>query len=306
MDGYLWAISALAAEKLQIRWVMETHVVTIKPPLQIVDVGNRCKAFSASIHIPAKSELTATLQLVTRSQFFLDYNFNYTNISNFLVWYKLDFAKLAETEIKTLKAKVLQLPSMPMDMFDSILDNIEENYPFTLSSKLILALLIMVGICVIALWIIFIWYKRKITLSSSTMGNLIKLVPSLVGNTPSLDSLLPIFSELVSSRIRTKTTPTTATPHQTTPDELILPPVLVPRLQVTPSSPSTSTVPQPVHLVRGPIYKNQGSKPTSKDEITEPVSLEMFNKAATDLESKGVINLMKYTRYLTKKTSRPV
>ena len=40
LDGYLWAISALATEKLQIRCVMETHVVAIKPPLQIVDVGN--------------------------------------------------------------------------------------------------------------------------------------------------------------------------------------------------------------------------------------------------------------------------
>ena len=35
LDGYLWAISALAAEKLQIRCVMETHVITIQPPLQI-------------------------------------------------------------------------------------------------------------------------------------------------------------------------------------------------------------------------------------------------------------------------------
>ena len=32
LDGYLWSISALAAEKLQIRCVMETHVITIKPP----------------------------------------------------------------------------------------------------------------------------------------------------------------------------------------------------------------------------------------------------------------------------------
>ena len=65
LDGYLWAISTLAAEKLQIRCVMETHVVTIKSPLQIVDVGNGCKAFSASIYIPAKSELTANLQSIT-------------------------------------------------------------------------------------------------------------------------------------------------------------------------------------------------------------------------------------------------
>ena len=87
LDGYLWAISALVTEKLQIRCVMETHVITIKPPLQIVDIGNGCKAYAASIYILAKSELTATLQSITQSQFFLDYNFKYTNISNFLIWY---------------------------------------------------------------------------------------------------------------------------------------------------------------------------------------------------------------------------
>ena len=111
LDGYLWAISALAAEKLQIRCVMETHIVTIKPPLLIVDVGNGCEASSANIYIPAKLELMGTLQSITRSQIFLDFNFNYTNTSNFLVWYNLKFAKLTETEIKTLKNKMLQSPS---------------------------------------------------------------------------------------------------------------------------------------------------------------------------------------------------
>ena len=56
LDGYLWAISALATEKLQIRCIMETHVITIKPPLQIVDIGNGCKAYAASIYIPTKLE----------------------------------------------------------------------------------------------------------------------------------------------------------------------------------------------------------------------------------------------------------
>ena len=172
---------------------METYVVTIKPPLQIVDVGNGCKAYSASIYIPAKSELTATLQSITRSQFFIDYNFNYTNISNFLVWYKSNFARLIDAEIKTSKAKVLQLPTMSMDMFDNILENIDENYPFSLSPKLILALLITVGISVIALGVICIWYKQKTTLTSSTMGNLIKLVPSLDDDTPSLISVAHII-----------------------------------------------------------------------------------------------------------------
>ena len=65
LDGYLWAISALATERLQIRCVMETHIVMIKPPLQIVDVGNGCEAYSASIYIPAKSELMTTIQSIT-------------------------------------------------------------------------------------------------------------------------------------------------------------------------------------------------------------------------------------------------
>ena len=229
LDGYLWAVSALAAEKLQIQCVMETHVITIKPPLQIVDVGNGCKAYSASIYISAKSELTTTLQSITRSQFFLEYNFNYTNVSNFLVWYKTDFAKLTNEEIKTLKAKVLQLPTMSMEMFDNVLGNIDENYPFSLSPMLILGLLVSLGICVIALGVIFIWYKRKTSLTSSAVGNLVKLVPSLNDKMPTLNSLLPILSELASSKNKTIITPTAVSNiSQTTPDELILHPVLIP------------------------------------------------------------------------------
>ena len=87
---------------------METHTITITPPLQIVDIGNGCEAYSSIIYIPAKSE-SATLQSITRLQFFFDYNFNYTNVSNFLVWFKTDFAKLTQEEIKTLKAKILEV-----------------------------------------------------------------------------------------------------------------------------------------------------------------------------------------------------
>ena len=38
LDGYLWAISALSSREITNRCVMETHIITIKPPLQIVDV----------------------------------------------------------------------------------------------------------------------------------------------------------------------------------------------------------------------------------------------------------------------------
>ena len=168
LDGYLWAISALASEKLQVRCVMETHVVIIHPPLQIVDIGNGCETYSASIYIPAKSELTVTMQSITRSQFFLEYNFNCTNVSNFIVGYITDFVNLTKEEFDTLKAKMLKLPTMSMDIFDQTLETIDEKYPFTLSPKLILVLLVITGMCFIVVGIIFIWYKRKTTLTVST------------------------------------------------------------------------------------------------------------------------------------------
>ena len=45
LDGYLWAVSSLATEKLQIRCLHHTSVITIEPPLCIVDIGNGCEAF---------------------------------------------------------------------------------------------------------------------------------------------------------------------------------------------------------------------------------------------------------------------
>ena len=83
-------------------------------------------------------------------------------------------------------------------------------------------------------------------------------------------------------------TPTAvSTLPQTTLDELILPPVLIPQFQVATSTPSTSAVDQSICIEPGP-------KQIPKDVITELVSLEMFNKATNDLNTKGIINLRKY------------
>ena len=284
LDGYLWAISALALEKLQIRCVMETHVVTIQPPLQIVDIGNGCEAYLTSIYIPAKSELTATMQSLTRSQFFLDYNFQYTNVSSFVVWYKTDFANLTKEEIESLKAKIMKLPTMPMDIFDKTLETTDENYPFSLSPKLILALLIITGVCFVIFGILFLWYKRKTTLTTTTIGHLHKLIPSLKEKKPSLNSFLPILLEFVHPT-KTKTTnleTTNAVSQKSSPthNEQSLPAV-VPHHHHTKSNKPKMALPS-----------------TKMQTETEPTSLELFNHATTDLNEKGEIELKKYRKYL--------
>ena len=263
---------------------METHVVTIHPPLQIVDIGNGCEAFSTSIYIPAKSELTATMQSLTRSQFFLDYNFQYTNVSNFVVWYKTDFATLNKDEITSLKAKIMKLPTMSMDIFDRTLETIDEDYPFSLSPKLILALLILTGVCFIVFGILFIWYKRKTTLATSTVGHLHKLIPSLKEKEPSLNSLLPTLSEFVHPTKSTNLETTNAVPRKSpsTHNEQSLP-TMVPHHHHTKSNKPKMAIP---------------STNTNKQTNTEPISLELFNRAATDLDAKGEIQLKKYQKYL--------
>ena len=249
-------------------------------------MGNGCEASSANIYLPAKSEVTATLQCITRSQFFFDFNLKYTNISNFLVWSDFKFAELTEAEVKTLTTKILQLPPMSMDMFENIIENIDEDYPFSFSPKIILILLVVMGIFIIALGMIFIWYKRKATPSSSTVGNLVKLVPSLADNTPSLDSLLPMLSKLAPSRTDSRATPTTS--HHATSDKLtfLTPSTSITGLHTTPTSLFASTTQPHTRLLEGPSNKTSKPKYTSVEDATEPVSLEMFNKAATDLGAK--------------------
>ena len=215
-------------------------------------------------------------------------------MSNFLIWHKTNFATLTTDEIKTLKAKMLKSPTMSMDIFKKVLGNIDENYPFSMSPKLILALLVLTGICTIVIGILFIWYKRKTSFTSSTMGNLLKLIPSLKDKIPTLDSLLPILSEQAPSQNTKNVLTNVAVPQlpQTPPDELVLPPVLVPKLQLE-KPPNICSIPYNSYGTIAFNFK-------STDYKSKPLSLEMFNHAATDLNEKGVINLKRYKKYLYK------
>ena len=108
-------------------------MVTIEPPLHIIDIGNGCEAFSSTLYIPAKSELTTTMQSLTHSQFFLNYNFQYIKMSSFIVFRAMTFAQLTN-----LQAKIQTLEPMDMKIFNEKLKLINEDYPLTLPPWLIL------------------------------------------------------------------------------------------------------------------------------------------------------------------------
>ena len=54
-----------------------------------------------------------------------------------------------------------------------------------------------------------------------------------------------------------------------------------------------------------PLQLDSSPKLSSKEIKSRPLSLEMFNHAVSDLDTKGIINLKKYNHYLVKKSLKP-
>ena len=110
------------------------------------------------------------------------------------------------------------------------------------------------------------------------VGNLSKLIPSLTEKKPTLNSLLPILSELKfptnhqnNQNKNIDTTTAVSQKPQIISDELSLP-ALVPHCQTKTIKPKMST----------PL--------TSTNTKTEPLSLELFNRVAADLDKRVKLN----------------
>ena len=172
-----------------------------------------------------------------------------------MVWDKTNFAIFTNEEIAAIQAKIMKLPTTSIDIFDKTLETIDENYPFSLSPKLIIALLILIGVCLIVFGILFIWYKRKTTLATSVVGHLHNLIPSLKEKQPSLSSLLPIFSEFIHLSTSTKCETIHAVSQQSSTRDKHSKPEMMPRRH-TKSNKPTMTAPSTTPNETGPIYNS--------------------------------------------------
>ena len=198
-----------------------------------------------------------------------------------MVWDKTNFATFTKEEIAAIQTKIMKLPTMSMDIFDKTLETIDEDYSFSLSPKLIIALFILIGVCLIVFGILFIWYKRKTTLATSVVGHLHNLIPSLKEKQPSLSSLLPIFSEFIHPSTSTKLETTYAVSQQSSTRDKHSKPELMPRHHTKSNKPTMAT-------------------PSAPPFETEPISLKPFNRVAAELDAKGEIQLRRYQKTLNK------
>ena len=105
LGGYLWAISAVATETLQIRCLLETHVVTIHPPLQIIYIGNGCEGFSSSFFILAKPDQAVIKEIESRRKYFLEFNEIYEPDQYIGLSYQLEIVLMNKSEAQKFVTK---------------------------------------------------------------------------------------------------------------------------------------------------------------------------------------------------------
>ena len=112
LGGYLWAVSSIKPEQLQVRCLEETHVIEIEPPLQIVYTGNGCEGYSPSMFLPAKNEMAIHAQVESRKEYFLQFNYVYTPDRYIGLWWQFRTRLMTDEDAKAFITQVAPLGTM--------------------------------------------------------------------------------------------------------------------------------------------------------------------------------------------------
>ena len=160
MGGYLWAISSIAVEKIQVRCLKETYIVEIKSVLQIIYIGDGCEGYSPSLAIAAKTEFSSNFNIDSRVRFFISFNAEYQDNELMGVWAKISVEYLT----KEVDEIVEQLPEREPLNFEDIHSTIlnPKEYPYEIKQFMILTVLGIMAIILIGNLVIIIWkiYER--------------------------------------------------------------------------------------------------------------------------------------------------
>ena len=282
LDGYMWAISPLTTDKLQIRCLTETSVEIIKPPLQIVYIGNGCEGYSPNVYIPAKSELTSTIDTTARRDFFISFNEKYENMSKYGIWYELEVEQLTPEEMETLPIRLTEFPPMVLNHLKKRIKPIDPKNPWSIHPNLVLFLLIGTFIFWVIVVIIIVW---QIYLLRSHVRGFKPMTKLFFGPTnTTATELIPLQQCLVDL----VTDSTSRLPQTVT--RPLLP--AVPELPKTPPRDPCGSLPALPPPQTPKISKIKASSTTLTPEVLQ--------KAADDLVQEGV-NLKGYQKYLAKK-----
>ena len=145
---------------MQVRCLLDTHIVDIKPPLTIIYVGNGCEAYSNNLYIPAKSELTSRDDTVVRHNYFQQFNEKYQNLTKYSLIEDLGIEKLTNKEIENLPDRLAALPTLRFNELKRRLVEIKK--PLHIHSNMVAILLLVGGIMLTPCLAYILWRIYKV------------------------------------------------------------------------------------------------------------------------------------------------
>ena len=204
LGGYLWAISSIKQEQLQVRCLEETHMIEIQPPLQIVYLGNGCEGYSPSMFLPAKNEMTTHAQIESHREYFLQFNYVYTPDRYIGLWWQFRMRMMSKKEARAFITQVAPLGTMDYSLLCKRPPMIKTNYGF---SWPVPPTTLVIGVVVIILLVAGIAFGCSVY----RMGKTFKLVTGTVKRV----TKKPLSGcRLLFSRMCKRTRPVTS-PHTT-------------------------------------------------------------------------------------------
>ena len=188
LDGYLWAVSSLKKEKMQVRCLLDTHVVDIKPPLTTIYVGNGCEAYSNNLYIPAKSELTSRDDTVVRHNYFQQFNEKYQNLTKYSLIEDLGIEKLTNKEIENLPDRLAALPTLRFNDLKSRLVEIKK--PLHIHSNTVAMLLLIGGIILTPCLAYILWRIYKVHYKLRGFKPVVQMFSDKKSETPNISTAM--------------------------------------------------------------------------------------------------------------------
>ena len=130
LGGYLWTVGSIKQEQLQVRCLEETHVIEIKPPLQIVYIGNGCEGYSPSM-----------------------FNYVYTPDRYIGLWWQFRTRLMSDEDAKAFITQVAPLGTMDYSLLQKRPPLINTHYgfswpvpPATLVIGIVVIILLIAGV----------------------------------------------------------------------------------------------------------------------------------------------------------------
>ena len=228
LEGYLWAITAFKPEKMQIRCLINTHVIDIKPPLTIIYVGNGCEAYSNNLFIPAKLELTSTDSSMVRHNYFQQFNEQYQNITKYSLIEDLGIVQLTPKKIAKIPRRLTALPKLQFKELKRRLVEIKQ--PLNIHSNISFILIIVGGLILCPVIAYVLWRIYRVRSSMKGVKPIVKIFND------KKDNLFNI-GDIVSNRLQTLETKFSSLLGFVTPDASLKTDLALPSTGDWPTSP---------------------------------------------------------------------